>query len=708
MATPDGFLAHLSDTLARASDDAARIETVSRHRRQLLADPDNARRLVERAIEADVTHPGHPDVQLLERSLDEARMDANGSGALGRPFLEAAQKAVTQAVNAGRVSFYAATTLAAAFWRAECSVPTALQTVAEESKDRGAAPAPGEVAELLDQLEAAAAGDAFQLYHGLKQAMGALPSEGQRMLVQLTTSRGHRLHQRLGLYWLFDPQPELRLEAARALGGQIDALAADLKAWLRDLCRLLPSDDARAHLTGILAESPQPQPPSSPEGDLAAWASLPDGAGTQMVAVASGPAEARTVALAMVRAGQGLQDAFTMPGSDENQGDTLTALQQMDARQIPIAAAHRLLLTAAAETLAGGQPPPAGIVDVLMASGASDLALPSQEDDWLAHLPASEDLASLTKQKRGRLINASAAWSSTYPLVSSWFEGPASFPDLSAAHTVSNRARQVRTHLETRRDWWRELMLRAAFVLQANGDQNWRSFAVTARALAEGRALKKIPIMEEIAEASLDALTEAAQTPSGGWIEAGYDDEDAAPAAGGDLDLSWLADLPLEVVEAQPPSAEEVPDLLKAAGRPADAAWLDGYVMAIGHAPKPLPMPTWTSALADPVKHARGADAHERFQDLLIDRDGAVADALGDQEALRTWLQSYDGDAYGAWAAGFTAAVTEHGAAWPRQRLRKDDRKILDDLAAAAAGRPVAFSPRVVASWLAARTAGRG
>jgi len=390
-------------------------------------------------------------------------------------------------------------------------VPTALQGVGQASDAGGGdLDAGGDVAELLDEIEAAAEGDAFQLYHGLRQTMGIMPAETRRVVVQVTTTRGERLHQHLGLHWLFDPDPALRLEAARALGGLLDALDPGLAAWLPRLCRLLPDDDARRHLEAMMADRAQAPDRPPPDQSAEAWASIPDGAGTQMVFLAAGPADDRRLALAMLRAGQGVQDAFTMVGDAANQGETLTSIMQTDARRVPVEWARTLLMAGAAENLANATPPPPGFADILMAAGFTDVEVPPPEADWLDRLRVKKDLASLTKQKRGRLINASAHWSEDYALVGMWFEGPGNFPDLPPRPSFERMEKRVLSHLETRRGWWRELMLRAAFVIQGNGDANWRSFAATAQALVEGRPLKKVPIMEEILARSLDALQEAA------------------------------------------------------------------------------------------------------------------------------------------------------------------------------------------------------
>lgn len=218
----------------------------------------------------------------------------------------------------------------------------------------------------------------------------------------------------------------------------------------------------------------------------------------------------------MLRAGQGVQDAFTMVGDADNQGDTLNSILQTDARRVPVETARTLLMAGAAESLADETPPPPGFADVLMAAGFTRPKLPSPDADWLDRVGARDDLAAMTKQKRGRLINASAHRSVKHALVGMWFEGPGTFPDLPSTASYQRMETRVLEHLETRRDWWRELMLRAAIVLQGNGDTDWRSFAVTAQALADGRSLKKVPVMEEIVARSVVALQDRADATGSG------------------------------------------------------------------------------------------------------------------------------------------------------------------------------------------------
>ena len=54
--------------------------------------------------------------------------------------------------------------------------------------------------------------------------------------------------------------------------------------------------------------------------------------------------------------------------------------------------------------------------------------------------------------------------------------------------------------LEPRREDWAPRMLRSAHVLKGAGNVDWKTFAGTAKAVLDGRALETIPIMEYVCE----------------------------------------------------------------------------------------------------------------------------------------------------------------------------------------------------------------
>ena len=59
--------------------------------------------------------------------------------------------------------------------------------------------------------------------------------------------------------------------------------------------------------------------------------------------------------------------------------------------------------------------------------------------------------------------------------------------------------------MEARREHWALAMLRAAHVLKGAEHGDWRSFAVTATAVLDGRTLKTVPIMDRVYAETLAA-----------------------------------------------------------------------------------------------------------------------------------------------------------------------------------------------------------
>lgn len=67
---------------------------------------------------------------------------------------------------------------------------------------------------------------------------------------------------------------------------------------------------------------------------------------------------------------------------------------------------------------------------------------------------------------------------------------------------------KVWKYLETRREFWARRFLQTALTYKESGRQEeWRLLASSAYGLMSGRPLKKIPLMEEVAETSMNAAT---------------------------------------------------------------------------------------------------------------------------------------------------------------------------------------------------------
>lgn len=95
-----------------------------------------------------------------------------------------------------------------------------------------------------------------------------------------------------------------------------------------------------------------------------AAASLPDGVGAQILIAAVQIGSRRAVAMAMLKAGHGVKDAFLIPCTSATEQKALMArvLDEIDAINLPPAALAATLARGLAEGLAMGRPPAPGMV----------------------------------------------------------------------------------------------------------------------------------------------------------------------------------------------------------------------------------------------------------------------------------------------------------------------------------------------------------
>jgi hypothetical protein len=108
---------------------------------------------------------------------------------------------------------------------------------------------------------------------------------------------------------------------------------------------------------------------------------------------------------------------------------------------------------------------------------------------------------------------ASVSWEEEFETVTSWFEAGVTVEELlPPLRTRKRRIEAVYTQLlPTRRTFWSERCAWMAATLKegaAEGDDSWRDLALVARDLAGQRPLNEIPIIAQIAAATVEAFEE--------------------------------------------------------------------------------------------------------------------------------------------------------------------------------------------------------
>ena len=611
---------------------------------------------------------------LLEILIDEARMDKENRGRFGERFLSEAHHAIDALAEADNLDEGTAVLLAHAYARANLEAPGSLGSsipVGLEEGD-GVIRLPVDPDSLLDRIRDEAEGHVYGLHGALGAGLGVLPVELRPVFVQYVAGRDDGSYGRLALYWMLDPVADIRLAAAaglleRARRGALEpATAAPLpliRSWM-------PADRARQVLDAALREARRRDllgPIQQSAGRLErCLGTLPDGSGSQSFAIGLDGVAGPAVAMILVKTGHGIKDAFVVLDEDGDEpNQTMTEMElETGALDIPWETVPTALAAALAEGLASGHPPSAGLLDVALACGLTGLRpRPLTPRDWLTEVDPEGEIATLSVQKRGRLVNRSETWPDDHPIVETWYEGTAIFDEMLKEDQGPRQLEAaIWTHLETRREVWALTMMRAAHILKAAGrDAQWMSFAATGAALLDGRSLKKTPIMGYVFDATVTAWQEEEYGSWEGEAHGAADAPEEKPAA------PWRE-------KGVPPDG------------PLSAAWLDGYLTAAVLAPVTPRPGAWLSAVVKGISEFADEQALERFVSLVTARYNELNAGVAKAEFVAAMLAELGSDDLAVWARGFSEGMATLQDNWPRSALAATDRRALTLLAGLAAG----------------------
>lgn len=639
------------DALIDAGPDWAPSAVVWAELPALLASPEVARTLVARVAGLDWL-PDDDDSaarRLLECLLDAARRADEDGQSEGASFLEEAARTCSVCVN-GDATGAGLVGLSLSYRRAGLSTPEAVQNAQRPAEIEGDSEADTDsaIADLsvaLGGMVEEAEDDLLPVYNRISESMAGMPDAACRALLDELGGWDDDRFARLCAYWVLDPRPGLAQAAAevlaeRASGGRLDSDTAGRLAWLRPL---LP-DGALARSVESALEAYRKRQRRWPAlatttNRARGYASLVDGAGAQYLAVADTDRRGARCALVLIKARYGVRDAYVLDqlelAEERDLWDTL--YRSFDIGPVALSTVEALVGAAVAEGQARGETPPPGLIDVAIAAGLDELhpsALAGRS--WLAHIAAAEGLDQLTPQKRGRLINQSAQWSDRLKAPATWFEDNDDVREVVLRYPgVDQRRRRLRRYLDGRRARWAEVLLRCALVLDSGPTTDLAaSMAATAQALLDGREIRRIPVMEHVVEATLDA-----------WVgDTSTDYEGTAPA----IEPAIASDE--GPVEGFPPLVtycEDKRSLLQPlfdhgkGGQvwPAGYYGVHGFIFAIATHPDLIPPSAWLEPLlgdldGDGVAFASKREA-ESVTDGLLAIFGAIMKHLQrDQAAL--------------------------------------------------------------------------
>jgi len=358
--------------------------------------------------------------------------------------------------------------------------------------------------------------------------------------------------------------------------------------------------------------------------------------------------------------------------------------QETGAVKVPLSWLEGSLAMALADGLAAGQPPAAGLIEVAELCGLDKLRPEAVTTEALiAALPVTDRIRGLSAQARGKLINASEGWWDRHEIVQSWFEeSDHAHEVLEGRHSPRALDSALWRWLETRRDFWARLVARAADVLTAADHPDANSFTATAVALLEGRDLKRIPVMADVHDQTIEA-----------WV---FDDPD--------VDQDATLEEWVEEAEADSPKPERKGELARLVkGSAITADWIDGFLMSVTIAPKVIAPNRWLPEILGSAIGNLTPDSIQRFADLILMRANACVDQANKPAEFTAAMSGRSQMAMRNWAAGFSHACEHFRSSWPAKSTAPDDRAMMQRAADAMATGFSAAELKSLGQWIAAR-----
>ena len=457
-------------------------------------------------------------LELFEVLIGQARLDVQSRGRLGERFLKQSGSTIEAMIIGGVLDRDTANNLTLAYARARARPPAGLAALVmpEVTALADSGRYAGRLDTEVDHLHHAFAGDICMVHMALNDRFRILAPEARAAVVRNIAGREEDHCGRLALYWLLDASAEVRLAAASALHARVQrgivdaafvALMTPVASWIPpdDAGRVL--DAASRDLRDLRRRGPFSPLRRSARRPSRVFALLPEDGGDQGFVAVLESGDNLTLAVLTTAIGCGLENAFVL--EDETARAFLSEREaDPDTLCLSWETFEPVLAFAVAEGLAAGRPPAAGLIDVALACDLGALRpRPMAARDWLSVVDPEGELAGLPARDRDRLVERSGRWPEDHALVGTWAEGTMLMePAMNdAAGGPGKPAPAFWARLEERREGWALPMLLSAHLLKGAGREDWRSFAATASALLEGRALGTIPIMQHVFHATLDA-----------------------------------------------------------------------------------------------------------------------------------------------------------------------------------------------------------
>jgi hypothetical protein len=478
-------------------------------------------------VETGKKRPADPVIEvychLLEAALTHLRIASHGGKAHARTDLAAARAVVEAAVISRKLAPFTVMLIARAFTEAGLEAGPALEQAMslalEDDLPMVPTPTPdAKMAAHLAPLAEALRHDPFAI-HAEFVATGAAFSTGHRaaMAATLAGSTIPGLRE-AALGFLLERNPAsgkavleaLQAEAPRnPVPSRLVERLVCLRPWLPPARQ--PMLDQTIRVLRLHA-TPSAAAPRIEVTRL--LASLCDGAGAQSLFALLRRERRYALASVLMKAGEGVTEAWVQGDLSKRQAEGILPeiISATEAVPVPVSFVALRIADALAINLARQAPPPFGLLQVTEALGlglVQPAAMPpgALTGRLLAEQPPERTGPEATEAAHAR----SAEWPKLFGVLSSWFEvGEAVDALLRPIRLRPARIEAVRTRLlPARRGFWAERAAWMAATLHgsaAPGDEAWLDFALVARDLAGEEPLPASPLLEIIAEATVDAF----------------------------------------------------------------------------------------------------------------------------------------------------------------------------------------------------------
>ena len=509
--------------LAKKDIASGRVSSHAEQAVDTLADYSNAAvELLELAL--DEAAKEQPDQALVDsfiflfgQASEALRLDIEAGYKTALDIAEMVRKRLVTASQSGTVDPSMIWTLAQSFGAAKLDLGEELPAVVEHVIEQvGAANAGdddpaamlGFVADLVKQVD----GDAFALFSCINETSVGVPDESRAAMGMALLFSGEAAAAEASIGWLLDPATAVRRATANALGdaarkGKVTPTMLRRMITMRNW---LP-EDSRPALDAAIATARRKGVPPAQWDDVEVRQLITtgiDGSGAIGVLAHCRNKRKNVFGSLVLKHGVGVRDAWAQEGITQKEIDRAF----LDAAVVDqFAIAPDFLLTAIGHFLALGHQtgtmPPFGLVRFLEAVGVSSVQ--PQLMSAAALLDTIEEGRAIGADAFEHLLADSVDLAADYVFVDSWFESG----DAVDAVLVGNRqaphkraALVMEKVLEPRREWWTQAAAWAACILyRAGNDERWQEFYALASAMAQGRALKEIPLMYKVASQTVSA-----------------------------------------------------------------------------------------------------------------------------------------------------------------------------------------------------------